>query len=148
MSTFDYAAAVKILQDAWNEYHSLVPTYRRQLEIMRQLKAENSLCSKLVLDKIPETFLRNEQPRCKFLNLPDSATAINYLHNCTPRELERLLHEVETARQSAFYTRLVGWLKSAKPRIMAVRKPGVYHYSFSDEAKRKAILRKLTELLD
>lgn len=148
MGTFNYAAMIQKLQDAWVEFNSLVPTYQRQLGIMRQLKVENSLCSKLVLDKIPKSFLRDERPRNEFLNLPDLTAAINYLYDRTPCELERLLREVEAEKQGAFYTRLMSWLRTAKPRIMALGKPAVYHYSMSDEKRRREKLRDLAALLD
>lgn len=148
MGTFDYVAAITKLQDAWVEFNSLIPTYRKQLEIMRRLKAEYSICNKLALDKIPELFLREEKPRNRFLDQPNLEAAINYLYDCTPRELEQLLHDIETERQGAFYTRLTDWLKSAKPRIMALGKPAVYQYSMGDELKRRERLRKLAELLD
>ena len=131
-----------LLQD-WSDFHSLVPTYRKYVEIIKKLKKEYSSCKDLKVDKISEGFLRDEFPRNSFLNMSTLEEAIDYLNNCTPSQLETLSRVVLREKEGIFYSRLRRWICSAQTRIRAAGKPTTYYYDSTREQERKRTMEQI-----
>lgn len=139
-SGFSYEETVNTLLDLWEEFNNLIPTYRKILAVMQELKKSetNQNRKKLIVDKIPETFLREEFPDISFLNLPTKKEAVAYLNDATPLQLTSLLKCINREKEeSVFYRRLSKWILTAKGRICDSGRPTNYHYNLMDEAERK-----------
>ena len=139
----NYKEAINDLLQDWDDFHSLIPTYRKYVEKIKKLKKEYRSCKDLKVDKISESFLRDEFPRNNFLNLSTLEEAIDYLNNCTPSQLETLSRAILREKEGIFYSRLRKWICSAQSRIKAAGKPTTYYYDSTREQERKKTMEQI-----
>lgn len=139
----NYKEAINDLLQDWDDFHSLIPTYRKYVEKIKKLKKEYRSCKDLKVDKISESFLRDEFPRNNFLNLSTLDEAIDYLNNCTPSQLETLSKVILYEKEGVFYTRMRKWIRSAQARIKTAGRPTSYHYNSTLEQERKETMKRI-----
>ncbi len=145
---YNYKKAVEELLESWKDFNSLIATYRNYVDIMMKLKGSYPTCRKLKIDKISETFLREEFPNNSFLRLANVEDARDFLNDLTPEKLETLRKTIQNEKDGVFYTCLHNWIISAKPRIMAVGKPTRYTYDHDVEAERRRFVEEIVSLIE